>query len=190
MLEKDNIPRHVAIIMDGNGRWAKERGLPRTAGHREGIKRVKEIMKEASELGIKVLTFFTFSTENWNRPKKEIDMLMHSLNDFLDKHIDELDKNNIRFKVIGQDRPLPERILAKIKKAQDQTKDNTGLVMVLALNYGARQEIVDAAKKFTSSVLREELNLEDLDTELFSSYLYTAGLPEPLNPHQWRDAHK
>jgi undecaprenyl diphosphate synthase len=179
MLEKDNIPRHVAIIMDGNGRWAKERGLPRTAGHREGIKRVKEIMKEASELGIKVLTFFTFSTENWNRPKKEIDMLMHSLNDFLDKHIDELDKNNIRFKVIGQDRPLPERILAKIKKAQDQTKDNTGLVMVLALNYGARQEIVDAAKKFTSSVLREELNLEDLDTELFSSYLYTAGLPEP-----------
>ncbi|MCX5703853.1 MAG: isoprenyl transferase, partial [Candidatus Omnitrophica bacterium] len=170
---------HVAIIMDGNGRWAKEKGLPRTAGHRQGIKRTKEIVRAASELGVKVLTLFAFSTENWNRPKKEIEMLMRSLNSFLDKHIEELDKNNIKFKVIGQDEPLPQQILLKIKKAEDKTKDNTGLVMVLALNYGSRQEIVDAAKKFTQSVLRGELEPEDLDIERFSDYLDTEGLPDP-----------
>lgn len=179
MLDKNNLPRHVAIIMDGNGRWAKERRLPRTAGHREGMKRVKEIIKEASELGLEVLTFFAFSTENWNRPKKEVDMLMRSLGDFLDKHIDELDKNNIRFKVIGRDEPIPAQILAKIKKAQGKTKNNSGLVVVLALNYGSRQEIVDAAKRFTGSVLKGELKLEDLDTGIFSRYLYTTGLPDP-----------
>jgi len=165
--------------MDGNGRWAKEKGLPRTAGHREGINRVKEIVKTASELGVGVLTFFAFSTENWNRPKQEINMLVRSLNSFLDRYIDELHKNNIRFKVIGQARPLPERIIAKIKKAEDKTGLNTGLVMVLALNYGSRQEIIDAAKKIANSVLIGELTPEDLDIETFSNYLYTAGLPDP-----------
>mgnify|MGYP001594841919 FL=1 len=165
--------------MDGNGRWAKERGLPRTAGHREGIKRVQEITNAAAELGVGVLTFFAFSTENWDRPKKEIDVLMRSLNNFLDKRIRELDKNNIRFKVIGRDSPIPEEILLKIRAAEEKTRQNTGLVMTLALNYGSRQEIVDAAKKDVDSVLKGKLDLENLSTENFSNYLYTAGLPEP-----------
>ncbi len=179
MLDKNNIPSHVAIIMDGNGRWAKERGLPRTVGHREGIERIKGIVNAARELGVKAVTFFAFSTENWNRPKKEIDMLMRSLDKFLGRQIDELNKNNVRFKVIGKEKPLPEYILAKIEKAEHLTEDNTGLIMVLALNYGARQEIVDAAKKFTNYVLKGETSVDALDTEGFNRYLYTAGLPDP-----------
>jgi len=179
MLNKDNIPKHVAIIMDGNGRWAKERGLPRSAGHRAGINRVKEIIKATSELGVKVVTLFAFSTENWSRPKKEINLLMRALNNFLDREINELDKNNIRLMVIGQDKPIPQYLLAKIKKVKERTKDNTGLIFVLALNYGSRQEIVDAVKKFTNAVIKDKANLEDLDMENFSNYLYTAGLPDP-----------
>ena len=179
MLDKNNIPKHVAIIMDGNGRWAKERALPRSAGHRAGIDRVKEVIKAASELGIKVVTLFAFSAENWARPQKEVNLLMRALNNFLDRQINELDKNNIRLIVIGQDMPIPQYLLNKIKKAQEKTKDNTGLVFVLALNYGSRQEIVDAIKKFTNAVIKGEADLEGLDTENFSSYLYTAGLPDP-----------
>ena len=179
MIDKNNIPRHVAIIMDGNGRWAKERALPRSAGHRAGIDRVKEVIKAASELGIKVVTLFAFSAENWARPQKEVNLLMRALNNFLERQINELDKNNIRLIVTGRDRPIPQYLLTKIKKAQEKTKDNTGLVFVLALNYGSRQEIVDAVKKFTNAVIKGEADLEGLDTENFSSYLYTAGLPDP-----------
>jgi undecaprenyl diphosphate synthase len=179
MIDKGNLPKHVAIIMDGNGRWAKDRGLPRTAGHREGISRVKEIVRAAAEMGIQVLTFFAFSTENWSRPKKEISMLMRSLSNFLDTQIADLNKNNIRLKTIGRDEPLPKYVQAKLKLAQEKTKDNTGLVVVLALNYGARQEIVDAAKKFAQSAVRGEADAAKLDSEEFSRYLYTAGLPDP-----------
>lgn len=179
MLDKNNIPKHVAIIIDGNGRWAKKKGLPRTAGHREGINRIKEIVKVAQDIGIKVLTFFTFSTENWFRPRKEIDMLMRFLNNFLDREINELDKNNIKFRCIGRNDPIPKYLQTKIKEAEVKTKDNTGLVVVLALNYGARQEIVDAVKKFTSEVLEGKARTEDLDVESFSNYFYTAGLPDP-----------
>ena len=179
MIDKANIPQHVAIIMDGNGRWAKERGLPRIAGHRAGIKRIKEILKAANELGIKALTFFAFSTENWSRPKREVDMLMRALNNFLNREIQELDKNNIRFMAIGRDEPMPPYVQAKIKEAENKTKNNTGIVVILAFNYGARQEIVDAAKKFTAQVLKGRTNLEDLDVESFSEYFYTAGLPDP-----------
>jgi len=179
MVNKDNIPKHIAIIMDGNGRWAKEKGLPRTAGHRAGIDRIKEIVKSASDLGIKVLTFFAFSTENWARPRREIIMLMRALNNFLNREIKELNKNNIRFRVIGRDEPLPKYLLGKIKEAEDKTKDNTGLVVILALNYGARQEIIDAVKKFTQAVIKGEADLEGLDAKTFSNYFYTAGLPDP-----------
>lgn len=179
MIDKNNIPQHIAIIMDGNGRWAKQRGLPRTAGHRAGIERIKEIIKAANELGIKVLTFFAFSTENWSRPKKEVGMLMYSLNNFLNRQIKELDKNNIKFMVIGRDEPMPEYLQAKIKEAEDKTKDNTGLVVILALNYGGRQEIVDAVKNFTRSVIKGEANLDDLNVQKFGDYFYTAGLPDP-----------
>jgi undecaprenyl diphosphate synthase len=179
MTDKNNIPKHIAIIMDGNGRWAKERGLSRTEGHREGIKRVKEIVKACAELGVKVVTFFAFSTENWARPKKEIDMLMRSLSLFLDREIKELDKNNIKFIAIGRTEPIPKYIQTQIRDAENKTRGNSGLVVVLALNYGARQEIVDAAKKFAVSVIKAETNLEDLDVQGFSRYFYTAGLPDP-----------
>jgi len=179
MIDRNNIPKHVAIIMDGNGRWAKKRGLPRTAGHREGINRIKEIVRAASELKIKVLTFFTFSTENWTRPKREVDMLMHSLSNFLDRELRKLDKDNIRFKVIGQGDPVPAYLQAKIRQGEEKTKDNTGMLVILALNYGARQEIVEAAKKFSHAVVAGEANIEDLDADKFSQYFYTAGLPDP-----------
>jgi len=165
--------------MDGNGRWAKERGLPRTVGHREGVKRVREIVKAAKELGINVITFFVFSTENWSRPKKEVDMLMRYLNNFLGREINDLNKNNIRLIIIGQDEPLPKYLQKKIKEAELKTKDNTGMTVVLALNYGARQEIVEAAKRFADSVVHAEANIEDLNPDKFSHYFYTAGLPDP-----------
>jgi len=179
MIDKNNLPRHVAIIMDGNGRWAKERGLPRTAGHREGIKRVREIVKAAAKWGIEVVTFFAFSTENWSRPKKEVDMLMHSLKLFLDREVKELNKNNVRLKVIGRYAPIPENLLKELREAEHLTQDNTGVTMVLALNYGSRQEILDAAKKFAGQVLSQEVTIDDLNEERFSQYLYTAGLSDP-----------
>jgi undecaprenyl diphosphate synthase len=165
--------------MDGNGRWAKERGLARTVGHREGVQRVREIVKAAKELGINVITFFVFSTENWSRPKKEVDMLMRYLNNFLEREINDLNKNNIRLIIIGQDEPLPKYLQKKIKEAELKTKDNTAMTVVLALNYGARQEIVEAAKRFADSVVHGEANIEDLNPDKFSHYFYTAGLPDP-----------
>jgi undecaprenyl diphosphate synthase len=173
------LPEHIAIIMDGNGRWAKERNLPRIAGHKEGAERVREIVTAAAELKVKVLTLFTFSTENWDRPKKEIDMLMRYLGGFLDKEVSRMLKNNIRFRVIGQEKPLPEFILKKIKSTEEKTRGNSGTTLVLALNYGSRQEIVYAAKNFARAVLRGEAEPEDLDVDNFSNFLYTAGLPDP-----------
>ncbi|MFA4888275.1 MAG: isoprenyl transferase [Candidatus Omnitrophota bacterium] len=179
MLDARNIPKHIAIIMDGNGRWAKQRGLPRVIGHREGTKRVKEIIKAAVRLGVGVVTFFAFSSENWSRPKKEIGVLIRYLDNFLEKEVKELDKNNIRFRVIGRDEPLPKSIIKKIREAEAKTKDNSGLVLVLALNYGSRQEITEAAQNFARDVLSGKASLEDFSPEVFSRYLYTAGLPDP-----------
>jgi len=176
---KNNNPKHIAFIMDGNGRWAKERGLSRTAGHRQGIQRVKEIIRGAGDLGLEVITFFAFSTENWSRPKKEIDTLMRYLDNFLDGQIKELERNNMRFRVIGGKAPVPEYLQKKIEKSEELTRKNTGVTVVLALNYGGRQEIVEAAKKFAASVLKDERLLEGLDCDGFSRYLYTAGLPDP-----------
>jgi len=176
---KNNNPKHIAFIMDGNGRWAKERGLSRTAGHRQGIQRVKEIIRGAGDLGLEVITFFAFSTENWSRPKKEIDALMRYLDNFLDGQIKELERNNMRFRVIGGKAPVPEYLQKKIERSEELTRKNTGVTVVLALNYGGRQEIVEAAKKFAASVLKDERLLEGLDCDGFSRYLYTAGLPDP-----------
>lgn len=178
-MENKIIPRHIAVIMDGNGRWAKEKNLPRTAGHLEGIKRVKEIVRQAATLRVKVLTLFAFSNENWDRPKKEVDMLMRSLCKFLDKEIKELDRNNVCFKVIGRDDPLPEYVRAKLREAKCHTSDNSGLVLVLALNYGARQEIVDAARNLARQAIEGRVNIESFKDDDFRDYLYTAGLPDP-----------
>lgn len=179
MADKNTIPAHVAIIMDGNGRWAKGRGLPRTAGHQEGIKRAKEIIKASAELGIQVLTLFAFSSENWNRPKGEINMLMRSLKYFLDTEVSSLHKNNIRFKTIGQRDQFPRAIVERIERAEAKTSTNSGLLLVLALNYGSRQEIVDAVKQVARSASEGTLELKELDEATFSRFLYTAGLPDP-----------
>lgn len=176
---KDNLPRHIAVIMDGNGRWAKEKGLPRTAGHHAGIDRVKEIIKAASGMGLEVITFFAFSTENWSRPKSEVSMLMRYLESFLGRQVKEMNKNNIRLKVIGRDEPMPARLLAKIRQAEEKTAGNTGLTVVLALNYGSRQEIVDAAVKFAREVKHGRAEPESLNADNFGGYFYTAGLPDP-----------
>jgi undecaprenyl diphosphate synthase len=176
---RNNIPQHIAIIMDGNGRWAQEKKLPRTTGHRIGVSRVKEIIRAANDLGIKVVTFFAFSAENWQRPKGEIAVLMRFLDNFLTRQIGELEENNMRLKIIGRGDPLPEYIQKKIKEAEAKTKNNTGLMVVLALNYGSRQEILDAVKKFTRAVIKGEVKLDNLASENFANYLYTAGLPDP-----------
>jgi len=165
--------------MDGNGRWAQVRGRTRTAGHREGIERVREIVRAAGELGIKAVSFFAFSSENWARPKSEVSILMRYLDIFLEREVRELNKNNVRFLVIGRDQPLPKSVLAKIRKAEQLTKDNTGTTMVLALNYGSRQEIVDGVKKFAEKVKEGKVRVEELDIDTFGNYLYTAGLPDP-----------
>jgi len=178
-MDKNNLPQHIAIIMDGNGRWAKERGLPRTAGHKAGIARIEELIHDAKDLGIKIMTFFAFSTENWSRPKQEINMLMRALSNFLDRELNKLDNDNIRFKVIGGGNPLPRYLQEKIRKGEAKTKNNTGMLVILALNYGARQEIVEAAKKFAQAVVRGEAKIEDLNPENFSQYLHTAGLADP-----------
>lgn len=179
MIDKNNIPQHIAIIMDGNGRWAEENRLPRTAGHREGINRVKEIVKAAADLGVRALTLFAFSTENWTRPKKEISMLMQYLDNFLDKYVKELNKNNIKLLIFGRSEPLPGNIQRKIKEAQIKTAGNTGLILALALNYGSRQEIVDAASRLAESAVKGEISPNEIDTEMFARYLYTAELPDP-----------
>jgi undecaprenyl diphosphate synthase len=165
--------------MDGNGRWAKERGLPRSSGHRQGARQVKEIVRAASDLGVEVLTFFAFSTENWSRPKNEVSVLMRYLNEFLRKEIEGLHKNNMRFMVIGRAEPIPRYLQQEIKKAQNKTRNNTGVKVILALNYGGRQEIVDAAKNFARDVLSGSADVNKLEAEDFSQYLYTAGITDP-----------
>lgn len=179
MLDKTNIPKHIAFIMDGNGRWASEKGLPRSAGHRVGASRVKEIVKKALDLEVSVVTFFAFSNENWQRPKKEIEVLMRYLSSYLDYQIKDLHKKNIKFLAIGRKDPIPKYLQDKIKKSEDLTKNNTSMTMVLALNYGSRQEITDAVKKISGMVISGKLKEEDIDEELISNNLYTAGLPDP-----------
>jgi undecaprenyl diphosphate synthase len=176
---QQKLPRHIAFIMDGNGRWAREKGLERTAGHRRGVQRVKEIIRAASSLGIEVVTFFAFSTENWSRPKAEISVLMRYLENFLSREIKNLHKNNVRLIVIGRGDPVPKYLQEKLRRSQVETAGNTGLKVVLALNYGARQEILDAAKKIAREAAAGSLDPESLDEETFSSYLYTSGLPDP-----------
>lgn len=174
-LSKDKLPSHIAIIMDGNGRWAKKRGLPRIVGHRVGAKSVKEIVRACGELGIKVLTLYAFSIENWKRPKTEVDALMNLLIRYLKKEVSELMKNNVKLIITGRINELPERVIEEIKDAQNKTFSNTGLILNLAINYSGRAEIVDAVKKIVDARIPEEF----LNEELFSKYLYRPDLPEP-----------
>ena len=173
------LPRHVAVIMDGNGRWAKEQGLPRVEGHRRGAASAKMITRVASDVGIRYLTLYTFSMENWNRPKSEVDAIMRYLVFYLKKETPELEKHNVRLEVIGQIHRLPEKVQTQIEKSKKQLFKNTGLTLVLALNYGARAEIVDATRIIAEKVKTGELVSEDIDEILMGMHLYTSQIPDP-----------
>lgn len=174
-----NIPHHVAIIMDGNSRWAEKKGLPKIVGHRAGIKSVEEVIKGAKELGVKILTLYTFSTENWKRPKYEISALFKLLENYIDKELDLFDKNDIRLSVIGRTGGLPQVVQEKLIKAIDRTKDNKALILNIALNYGSRQEIVDAVHKILKDYEKGLVSIESIDEKTFGDYLYTKCMPDP-----------
>ena len=175
------LPRHVAIIMDGNGRWAEQRGLPRVAGHKAGVDTVREIVKASIEIGVPILTLYAFSQENWKRPKEEVSVLMSLLDLFLDKEIRELEKQGVSFRAIGRIEALGEPIVKKIHKTEEATRRNTKLILNVALNYGSRQEILDAVDRYARDAQSDPSLLAEgaLTEELFSKYLYTAGLPDP-----------
>ena len=174
-----NVPKHIAIIMDGNGRWAKERGLPRIAGHREGINSVREITRICGEIGVKYLTLFTFSTENWNRPKREVKALMTLLLSTIKKEIKELHKNNVKFSTIGDISILPKSTEKEIKQGIKLTFNNSGLNLILTLNYGSRQEILSAVNNIISDINKKDIEIDSIDENIFSSYLYTNNCPDP-----------
>lgn len=171
--------RHVAIIMDGNGRWAKKRGLPRTAGHKRGVETVKEVVKAASEFGLPYLTLFSFSSENWSRPKLEVDELMRLMKTFLVNEQDQLDKGNIRVKMIGA--PLEDKgeVHTLIKNTEAKTANNTGLQLTVAFNYGGRDEIVRAAQKLSEQVAGGKITAQDITEQSFEQALDTSGIPDP-----------
>lgn len=172
-------PVHVAIIMDGNGRWARARALPRTAGHRQGAEAVRRAVRGAIELGVRYLTLFGFSSENWKRPSAEVDDLMSLLRFYLRSEIAELHKNGVRIKVIGERERLAPDIVALIERAETQTCDNARLVLTVALSYGGRGEIVRAARQIAAEVAAGRLRLEDVSEQAFATQLATVGIPDP-----------
>ncbi|MGM8211721.1 isoprenyl transferase [Virgibacillus sp. W0430] len=175
----DNPPDHVAIIMDGNGRWAKKRGLPRIAGHKEGMDVVKNIVSVAIKYNVKVLTLYAFSTENWKRPKAEVEFLMKLPKEFLHVYLPEMIENNVRIETIGEFDVLPDYTREAVQYAKEQTSQNDGLLLNFALNYGSRLEIIRGIKQMMSDVDASKITLDDLDEQLFSNYLYTNGLSDP-----------
>ena len=175
-IDFSSLPQHLAIIMDGNGRWAKRKRLPRVEGHRAGAKSVQETVETCARLGIKYLTLYAFSKENWKRPKREITTLWRLLEDYLRKEDKALVENKFRLKVLGQRDQIPEKVRRELNRVEELTKDHDGMTIVLALNYGGRTEIVDAVKKLLSE---EKFDVDSLNEETFSEYLYTAQLPDP-----------
>ena len=172
------LPNHVAIIMDGNGRWAKQKGLARVFGHRNGVKAVRKTVEAASEIGLKVLTLYAFSTENWSRPKKEIDALMTILIRSLNKELSTFQKNDIKLQTIGQTKNLPLKAQKKLQEVIDKTENNTSMILNLALSYGSREEIVNAIKNISKKIVNKELSVEEIDEKLINNHLYTFTLPD------------
>lgn len=177
--KRGNLPRHIAIIMDGNGRWAKKRGLPRVAGHSEGVKSVRDVVEACAQLGIEYLTLFAFSTENWKRPKDEVSTLMKLLLKTLQAETDELHKNNIRLGVIGNVESLPESVQNQLKEAIKKTEKNKRLNLILALSYSGRWDILQATHKIADDILHKKLEKSEINDETFKKYLSTAEYPEP-----------
>jgi undecaprenyl diphosphate synthase len=172
-------PNHVAIIMDGNGRWAKKRGLPRVIGHRQGVESVRAMVKTSTRIGVKYLTLYTFSTENWQRPKDEVNTLMAMLEEMLVRETPELHKNKVRINAIGRLEELHENARRALKESLELTAANSGLVMTLCLNYGSRSEIIDAIKNLIKEDRKKHIDLDHFDENRFKGYLYDPTLPEP-----------
>lgn len=178
-VKKEKMPRHIAIIMDGNGRWAKKRGLPRIAGHWAGAESLREIVKFCSELKIHVLSVFAFSTENWKRPYEEVNAIMNLLLYYFKREVNTLNKNNIKLLVTGEWHELPNKIVEEIKKSIELTKNNTGLVLNVVLNYGSRNEIINACKRICIDVKKGIIQIDSINENLFKNYLYSKDIPDP-----------
>ncbi|MDD3874003.1 MAG: isoprenyl transferase [Methanosarcina sp.] len=178
-MDNKRIPEHIAIVMDGNGRWAKHRSLPRLAGHNAGMIALKEIVKRSSTLGVKHLTVYAFSTENWKRPKDEVGGIFKILVYYVNKELDELYENNVKVGILGDYSKLPKDAVEKLEEALAKTKNNTGLQFHIALNYGSRREILEAAKHMAIEVAEGRCRSEDLTEEMMSSFLYTKNIPDP-----------
>ncbi|MBO5086532.1 MAG: isoprenyl transferase [Paludibacteraceae bacterium] len=178
-IDMTRIPQHIAIIMDGNGRWAKQHGKERLFGHYNGVESVRVVVETSVRLGVKYLTLYTFSTENWNRPKAEVDGLMELLVENIVKETPTFHKNNIRFTTIGDNSLLPEKALRKLEECIADTASNTGMTLVLALSYSSRWEITDAMRRIATKVKNGELNVEDINDEVVAENLTTAGIPDP-----------
>lgn len=179
LIDKDKLPRHIAIIMDGNGRWAQERNQDRLFGHQQGTKSVKEIVEACVELGIEFLTLYAFSTENWNRPQQEINGLMELLVSTLRREIEEMSKNNIRLKVIGDRTTLPEICIKELNEAESLTAHNEGLTLILALSYSSKWEMIEAVKNISAKVAKGEILLQDINDDTIKNHLSTAQIPDP-----------
>ena len=178
-MDKENMPKHIAIIMDGNRRWAKEQGLDYRKGHQAGADTIEKIVTYANEIGLKYLTVYAFSTENWKRTEEEVGALMLLFNKFLDKYIKIADTKNVKIKFIGDRTALSKSLADKMAKAEERTKNNSGLLFSVGLNYGGRDEIIHAVKNISEDVKNGKIKSEDITTDLFSNYLYTAGMPDP-----------
>ena len=175
----DNLPQHIGIIMDGNGRWAKKRGLPRTGGHAVGAKTFEKIVEDAGNIGIKIVTVYAFSTENWNRPKEEVDTLMSLLEDYLDNGLERLAGRDVKIHFIGDRSAFSDEFQKKICHMEKATETNSGLLLNVALNYGGRAEILHAVKEICHKVQNGEFSCSDIDEKIISDHLYTAGQPDP-----------
>ena len=176
---EQNLPKHIAIIMDGNRRWAKKRMLPVKLGHREGAETLKKVVRYANKLGIEYVTVYAFSTENWKREQEEVDALMSLLETYLDDFAKEADTENIVIRVIGRRKELSERLLQKIDQTIERTKNNTGTIFTIALNYGGRDEIVTAIKNIAEDVKNNKVDIDSITEELVSDYMYTKNMPDP-----------
>jgi undecaprenyl diphosphate synthase len=178
-MEQNKVPTHVAIIMDGNGRWAQNQGMLRIMGHREGVRTVKEIVRAAPEVGIRTLTLYAFSTENWNRPALEVQALMGLLKSYLQSELQELTGNDVSLRCIGNKDGLPQDVQSILDRVIAETADNSRLILNLALNYGGRDEIITAARNLARKCQCGEIKFEEISEELFSNHLYTAGQQDP-----------
>ncbi|MBN3526226.1 isoprenyl transferase [Paenibacillus apiarius] len=178
-LMPENIPQHVAIIMDGNGRWAKNRGLPRVAGHHTGMKAVKRVTIAANDIGIKVLTMYAFSTENWKRPKDEVDFLMKLPQEFLSIELDELIEKNVQVRMMGYRDRLPQHTVQALEEAIEKTKHNTGLILNFAMNYGSQRELIEGFREITRKIEEGSLHVDDINEDTIHNHLLSHNLPDP-----------